>query len=293
MKMMRWLGCCLGAAMLWQGCIKDTNPPIPAYIYVEDIIFELRDTAREGTASQLFPDAWITVDGQLIGVDNLPCLLPVILDETKTTHTIKIRPGILNNGISNKRIDYTLIVPYEESRQLQPGKIDTFRAYVHYDSSAVIRQLEDFEGVGLAFSEDVDENTATKLVRYTDDVFEGNYSGRLLVDSANVECTVATAARYSGLQPSGTAFPVYLEMNYKSDLPIQVGLVAYYSNGSSETVYKGGVNARSTWNKIYFDFTTEIYSKNASSYTFFFRVQNSDNLANPLVLIDNVKLLHF
>lgn len=293
MKMMRWLGCCLGAAMLWQGCIKDTNPPIPAYIYVEDVIFQLRDTAREGTASQLMPDAWVVVDGQLIGVDNLPCLLPVILDDTKTSHTVKIRAGILNNGIANKRVDYMLLTAHEETRQLQSGKIDTFRAYVHYDSSATIRQLEDFEGVGLAFSDDLDGNTTTKMARYSDDIFEGNFSGRMLVDSANLECMVATTALYAGLQPQGTAFPVYVEFNYKSDLPIQIGLIAHYSNGSTETHYKGGVNARGSWNKVYFDFTSDVYTLNASSYSIFFRVQNTSRLADPKVLIDNVKLLHY
>ena len=293
MKIMQWLGCCLGIAMLGLGCIKDTNPPIPAYIYVEDITFRLRDTAREGTASQLMPDAWVYVDGQLIGADNLPCLLPVILDETKTTHSVKIRAGILNNGIANKRVDYMLMTPHEETRQLQSGKIDTFRAYVRYDSTATIRQIENFENVGLAFSDDLDDNTATKMVRYADDVFEGNFSGRMLIDSANLECMVATTALYAGIQPSGTGFPVYVEFNYKSDLPIQIGLVAHYANGTTQTFYKGGVNARGSWNKVYFDFTTNVYSLNASSYAIFFRVQNTSRLADPKVLIDNVKLLHY
>jgi len=274
-------------------CIKDSNPPIPAYIYVEDLQFQQRNPALEGSGSQRITDAWVSVNGQLIGADNLPVLLPVILNDTTEEYTIITRAGIEENGILNRKIDYPFFSWHVETRRLQAGEIDTIRAVVRYDSTATIEIVEDFENVGIVWGEDLDGNTNTSIIKSQEDVFEGTHSGKIVLDSGNLACTAATSVYYSDLQPQGSAFQVFMEMNYKTELPIRIGLRARYANGSTETTYLGGVNPKDTWNKIYFNLTEEIFTKNAQAYAIVFDVVNSSQLPAPKVYIDNVKLLHY
>jgi len=282
------------AAVLGWSCDRSSEQvPVPAYIYVQDIRFQQGNPTREGSAAHNITDAWVSVDGQLIGVNKLPTLLPVILDENISNHQVTIRAGIEKNGISSTRTDYLVFRRYNEFRNLQAGQIDTFNAVVGYDTTAVIELVEDFEGAGIAFGEDLDGNANTVMTRQTDDIFEGAYSGQLVIDSANLECRLASTARFANLQPSGTAFAVYLEMHYKTELPIQIALVAHFANGQTETRFKGGVNPSGFWNKVYFDFSEDIFQLNAQSYSLLFLVQNTNRLAAPKVYVDNIKLVHF
>ncbi len=275
------------------GCIKQSNPPIPAYIYVEDLQFQARNPAIEGSPSQRITDVWVSVNGQLIGADNLPALLPVILNDTTEFYTVITRAGIEENGILNRKIDYPFFSWHIETRRLQPAQIDTIRATVRYDSSATIQIVEDFENVGVIWGDDLDGNSNTSIIKSQEDVFEGTHSGKIVLDSANPACTAATSVYYSDLQPVGSAFQVFMEMNYKTELPISIGLRARYANGTTETTYLGGVNPKDSWNKIYFNFTEEVFTKGAQSYAIVFDVINSARLPAPKVYIDNVKLLHY
>jgi hypothetical protein len=297
MKNMKNMKINFGLLALWLlgfcGCIKDSNPPVPAYIFVESLDFVHRSYAADGTASQRITDAWISVNGQLIGANNLPALLPVILNDTTEDYTVVVRAGIENDGIVNRKFDYPFFTRHTEVRRLQAGKIDTIRASVSYDNTANIRNVEDFEGVGVIFGDDRDGNSNTNIVKSQEDVFEGDFSGKFVLDSANIVCTAATSVFYANIQPAGSAFPVYMEMNYKTELPISVGLVARYSNGATETVIVGGMNPKDTWNKIYFNFTSTVFTQNAVSYAIVFDVVNSEQKPNPKVYIDNVKLLHY
>jgi hypothetical protein len=283
---------CAVASLLF-GCIKDSNPPIPAYIYVPSMDFISRGYNVDGTASQRITDVWISVDGQLIGINNLPALLPVILNDSTQDYTVTVRAGIENDGILNRKFSYPFLTRHIESRRLVAGQVDTVRAITGYDPAASIINLEDFESVGVAFGADRDGNVNTKIIKSQADVFEGDFSGQIIVDSLNIVCTAATSSFYSRLQPTGSAYSVYLELNYKTDLPIAVGLIARYSNSSTEVIQLGGVNPKDTWNKIYFNLTPTIYTKNAESYSVYFEVINSSQKSSPKIFIDNVKLLHY
>jgi hypothetical protein len=299
---MRYKKDSLWACMVWLsllgglsvGC-NYNNPPIPAYVYVESINFVQRDPAREGSASQKITDAWLSVDGQLLGVKETPMLVPVILsDNGGNPNTISVRSGIDDNAQSSAKIDYSMLTRYVETRYLKPGQVDTIRAITRYDTSVTIILVDDFESTGGAFGTEIDGDTATKMVKVSGaEAFEGQYSGRLLVDTPHLTVEVANNILFSNLQTLAQASPVYIEFNYKTDVAIEVGLIAHYSNGATRTFYKGGVNPRTGWSKAYFNLTNEVFAAAASSYTVVFKVANYSRLPSPKAYIDNVKLLHF
>lgn len=284
----------IATALLFSACIKDNSPSMPAYIHVENIFFEADSSLGQGSSSSSIIDAWPSVDGQLLGANNLGATFPVILDPNVTNNSVKISAGIKENGITNTRIIYPFYKPYVETIQLQPGKIDTFRPTLQYDTTAKVLVIEDFENPSqLIFTDDQDGNPNTELIHQNQEVFEGNYSGLMVLDSANLDCTVATSAHYYNLQPSNTSFPVYIEMDYKTNTPFQVGIIAYYPTGSSEFIYKGGGNANSSWKKIYFNITQEVYGSAANEFAIVLRALKYPNTDQPLIYLDNIKLLHF
>lgn len=283
------LGILLATAIFISSC--DETVPEPAYIYIDNIYFT-SDSAR-GSSSSAITDVWPSVDGQQLGANTFPCIFPVILDPNFSTNSIKISAGIKDNGITNTRTIYPFYVPYITSLKLEPGKIDTFHPTLQYDPTATIIVVEDFEKPNVPiFTTDRDGNPNTVMLHQSTEVFEGNYSGQLVIDSANLDCTVSSSSHFYNLQ-SSFASPVYIELNYKTNTPFQVGIVAHYSNGSSEITYKGGGNATTGWKKIYFNLTAEVYNSNATEYSLIFRALKYPDVDQPLIYLDNIKLLHY
>lgn len=274
-------------------CIKDTNPSRPAYVYIENVFFEADTMLGQGTSSSNITDVWVSVDGQQLGANTMPALFPVILDENFPTNSVRISAGIKDNGITNTRAIYPFYDPYIETIDLEPGKIDTFRPTLYYPSNANIILVEDFEDPNQPiFTDDLDGNPNTEMLAQMDDVFEGNYSGSITLDSANLDCTVATSTRYYNL--SGlSATPVYMEMNFKTNTPFQVGIVAHYGPSDTEVLYKGGVNASTSWKKIYFNLTEEVFGSNATEYSVIVRALKYATVEEPKIYVDNIKLLYF
>jgi hypothetical protein len=280
-------------AIVLSGCIKDNNPSRPAYVYVENIFFEADTMLGQGSSSSNITDVWVSVDGQQLGANNLPALFPVILDENFPTNSVRISAGIKDNGITNTRAIYPFYESYVASVDLESGKIDTFRPTLQYPSNANIILVEDFEDPNQPiFTEELDGNPNTEMITQMDEVFEGNYSGSLVLDSANLDCTVATSVRYFNLN-GVSASAVYLEMDFKTNTPFQVGLIAHYGGSDREVLYKGGANASTSWKKIYFNLTEEVFGANATEYSVVIRALKYVNAADPEIYIDNVKLIHF
>lgn len=283
----------LVVAIVLSGCIKDNNPSRPAYVYVENIFFEADTMLGQGSSSSNITDVWVSVDGQQLGANNLPALFPVILDGNFPINSVRVSAGIKDNGITNTRVIYPFYDPYVESIDLEPGKIDTFRPTLQYPSNANIILVEDFEDPSQpVFTDELDGNPNTEMITQMDEVFEGNYSGSLVLDSANLDCTVATSVHYYNLN-NISATAVYLEMDFKTNTTFQVGLIAHYSASDTEVLYKGGVNATDSWKKIYFNLTPEVFGANATEYSVIIRALKYIDAAEPKIYIDNVKLVHF
>lgn len=275
-------------AMTLSACFKDQEPGTPAYIRVESLQVQL----DRGSTSSNITDAWISVDGQTLGAGTFPVEFPVIINEKFDTNSIRVQAGVKRNGITNTRTIYPFYAPFIVRQALQPGETVTINAVTGYDSVTKVKVVEDFEDPNQPnFTDDLDRNPNTGVRFQTLDVFEGNASGEIYLDSANLECTVASTERYTDLV-GPSALPVYLELNFKTNTPVQVGIRAHAPSGSFQTIYKYGLNPTETWRKIYFDFTDEVFGTNAAGYTVIFRALRGANV-EPKIYIDNVQILHF
>ena len=275
----------LGLFTLLSACdVLDPEEQIPAYMEIDGFTLTV-NPVTDGSASSKITDAWVYSDGELIGVFELPCKFPVLQEGF---HNIIIKPGIKVNGISGSRGYYPFYVPFEQRIELIAGQSVKVTPGISYYPGKV-QFNEAFEDGGIAFVSFGDSDT--NIVKTSDPslVFEGSYSGVMNLNTTDDYFLITTADAYD-LPKTGT--PVFLEMNYKADLPLIVGLIAQIS-GENQKKEVMILNANSEWNKIYINLTGVTSSnQSASNFKLYFEVYGDSATSSAKVLLDNVKLVY-
>ncbi len=284
------------AILLWGGCdLINPEEETPAYLYVTN--FELTtDAVLEGSASHKITDVWLSVDGNFLGVYTLPALIPVL---ESGEHVLTLDAGIKDNGINSTPDIYPFYQNYQVTVDLQPNQTDTIRPVTRYRSNTKFSFIEPFESTQHQFRDVRQPVGATGIQISAQDVFEGQSSGLILLDSAKAFVEIATLEKYRNLMKDG-AF-VYLELNYKSDVPALFGVVGHLDAGgigSMATLYEPGFLPKDEWNKIYFNLTKMIFDGDFDAYQIIFQAfipseNGKPTLSTAKVWLDNIKLVHF
>lgn len=272
---------------LFTACIKENNPPVPSYIFIPEVGLAPGVT---GTERAKIDDVWLTVSGQLEGINNLPMLNPVQLVGEQT---VQIQGGILRNGLRNDRIIYPFYEPYTQTIDLRATEVDTIRPLFTYRPEAFVRVIENFENVGVVFGEDRDNDDSTIVARTNSQVFEGNASGEIVLTQQHPLINVATSIRYSDIQVGNSTRPAYLELHYRSDVVFTIGVIAHYPSGNQQVDYVLNVNPRSTWNKVHVDISGSTFQLAASEYSIVLQATHDFGRDTSRVFLDNIQLLHF
>ncbi|MCH2042504.1 MAG: hypothetical protein MK212_00060 [Saprospiraceae bacterium] len=285
----------LGLVLIFtQACTKEEPIPIPAYIFIDQIQFESQNATSEGGSTSNISDAWVWVDEQLIGTNTLPMTIPVLHNDATSSNIIRVAAGIKDNGIGNTRLSYPFYSRYEVSKDLESGETVTVTPIIGYNEDVKIKIVDAFEDPGIVFGFDIDENPNTDIIKSTEDVLEGTHSGKFVFDDIENTCELATSVQYQGLQPASLgASAVYLEIDYKTNVPLYVGLGSYYGGELSNIAYDVGLNPRDEWNKVYINLTEDVFGANASSYIIALKAFKTDSIPNPQIFVDNIKLLHY
>lgn len=257
---------------------------VPAYIKVDSV--QVTTTADQGTARHNIKDVWVYMDGDLMGVYQLPALFPVIANEGK--HSFIFSPGIYDNGIANTHIIYRLMKGYSTAINIVNG------ATVSADTTAVITYFPEVE---FSWMEDFEDGTMSTVtlsgdsLNYETDItkrFEGNASGRIdLSDSISL----FRFEMFEG-KPLPTTSSSYLELHYKCDQPFFIGLKGIKSNGDMQTDVIL-VNASETWNKIYVNLGLAVRELSpATGYKIYCYSSIGSGISSATYYFDNFKLVH-
>lgn len=276
----------------------DKPEKIPAYLYIDKI--NLNTTySSEGSNSNDIVDAWVYVDDNPIGVFELPCMVPVLKEgEQKVT----IYAGIKADGISSRRRKYPFYEPFIiQNHNFVPGEVDTLNGVDqpivnYYDNTQIaIWKTGDFEDPGVVFQQDALSDTAmNRVISPAEDVFEGVASGSFVLNASQTFFKANTNENF--IFPV-TGQSVYMELNYKATNSFIVGLISEYSSNTvqqNNTVVKATyVDGQLVWKKIYIDLTDMVnINSPANSFEVFFLMTKDDGVTNPVVNIDNVKLVY-
>lgn len=275
-------------AATFTGCdVINPSEPTPTYIRIDSFKFEETDPNRTGSSSNKITAVWVYQDNKSVGVFDLPCNIPILMDERSV---ISIAPGVTYGGIK----DYQAIYPFYTFDTMtvdpDPGNVITFDANTRYISDLRLPYNEDFE-IGNGFEEVYpDQIGDTSLVRVNSsfDVFEGDGSGYIYIDGTNPRAEVANSTPFN--IRSGNAF---IELNYKCNVSFLVGLRGSFSNNIDVYKYFHGINANEKWNKIYIDIEPYVGELGAEEYRVAILTELPDGQSDGYILLDNIKVVTF
>lgn len=287
--------------VIFSSCeIINPSEDIPFYLRIDSISF-IDSTKIPAIPTKpgvhRISDAWVYIDGIFIGTYEVPATIPVF--SPAGNHQVIVAPGILVSAQSFERRIYPFYTNYTGSVNAELGKTDTLAVKVSYDPISVkfppeaVGQLpEEFEGVGTIFTTTVNSDVDT-LIR-TDDpalVFDGNFSLLMEMDASKDFMEFETVKAYS--LPSNSR-PVYLEVNYRTDVNLNIGLYVINNNGTevTEASVITMIPTNNEWKKLYLNLTSTVSSYTNSKYKVYFKAAHNSGNARSQVLIDNFRVMY-
>jgi hypothetical protein len=265
------------------------NPvePVPAYINISSIALINTPGKNVGSLSHKITDAWIYINNSPVGVFEVPFTIPILWEGS---HNVRIRAGIMQNGIAATRIEYPFYADYDTVINFVPEQIHTINPVFSYRENTKFSLLEDFEGAGLQMEKSDYSDTILYHIKNDPVVFEGTGCGLGIMDNDKYLFEIVSIDNLNLPKNS----PVYLEMNYKSELGFSCGV--YANEPQQVNQYSSGllINATDSWNKIYVDIAPAIASSsNASAFKLYIGALNNVDGTTKALYLDNIKVVHW
>ena len=278
----------------WVGCRpEDWDLGAPEVLRVSE--YDLLTTPAQGTAEHKVEEVWVYSATDVVGVYPLPATVALPAGEPQT---LTLVPGIRANGVAATRRTY----PFYEVNRVDidgdPGTEldDAFGGgYVSTDAlETKVILAEDFESAN-RFLESSNSNVEVQRTLDAANVFEGNASGYIRMDSAHTQLNAATHEQFYDLPRDR---PVYLEFHYKCDVGFVVGLEVFGGSQAGRLpilVLNPTCDAAGCeWNKIYLDLYPALSSMpDAGSFEIGLNASIPADGTEGNIWIDNFKFVHF
>ena len=262
--------------------IINPEEEIPAYIEIDTFLFSTSSYAQ-GASTHKITDAWINVNGEFIGLYELPCKIPVIGNGPAT---FQIKPGIKNNGIAASRVHYPFYTIYELDTALAPLSQIKITPQCTYYESTKFDWIENFEDPGIS----IDTNF-TSLVSINDTTINGSHAAKIVMHDSLNFFHAETTETFD--LPGGNVPTLYLEMDYYCNNSFTVGIQL---RSSTSITYQPVIflNPQEKLNKIYIDFTYfSQTSLDIDGYKVYFEGARNDTITRSVIVFDNLKLVRF
>lgn len=276
----------LGIAVAIYGCdVINPDETIPTTIQLEP--FEFVTEPGEGSNQNKITEIWVYANSGFLGAFTPPVNV-YYLEEGPTTFTF--RPGIRNNGIATDVITYPMFTGYSTQLDAADGAIYSVQPTTAYQEAAEFSLLVDFE-LGNPFTNNRDTVTASELKRSTTDVFEGSYSGEIVLSDEAYFIEVTHEVAIGDLPTDGKE--VYLEIRYKNEVEFGVGLLGTALSGGSYYQFFYLANPTDEWNMLYLQLTDYLVASDLDSYKILFRaIYTGPAGEEQKIFFDNIKVVH-
>lgn len=271
-------------ALLQPGCkTLDPDEDLPSYLTIDTVHLTIDDPFTQGTASHKITDAWVFLDGDLLGTYEIPFTIPILTGEKST---IRISGGIKMNGIAATRVIYPFLGFYDTTFQIGPMDTITLAPRLSYKEGTDFIYLEDFELVNTLQA--LPHSDTVVMIEEGPEAFEGLKYGAIYVDNDRPYFIgrTQTGSRLFFPSSSPTAF---LELNYKCNIAYYIYFVAEFPGDNVEIPILR-VNPNEFWNKLYVNFTPYATAyPGASDYFLVFTVQETGSPG--YLFLDNLKIV--
>ncbi len=266
----------------------------PAYIHIKPFSLTT-NPATQGSSSAKITEAWLFLDNEFLGAYSLPVTIPLL---AQGTHTIRLEPGIRDNGIGGTPEIYPFYEIFETTVDLDLVEVDTVQPVTRYRDNATFVFIEEFERSDHLFRDVQVGAPETRINRVREAAFEGDFSGLLNINIEQPEVLIATSRRFD--YPDQLVPIVYLEMNYRSEGLAGFGIIGYANDDPNrgEILLSAGFRPSEEWNKIYFNLTRVMANRNFSEFQVVFQAaipqENGTYITeNVRIWLDNIKLIQF
>ena len=207
---------------------------------------------------------------------------------------VAFRPGIKKNGTANERTYYPFYTYVDTVLQLEATKTTTFTPQITYIPNLTYTWLENFETSNTTLKKTSFNQTYDSLQICTDTniTYKGGHSGRIVLTKKNEIFEYASKTPFT---LPGNGRDIYMELNYKTDLPLIVSFYDNSINGVNKYASVVTINPSTVWKKIYIYLSEEISSKlNSQGPTTFSMYFNAMNDADQtrVIMLDNIKLIY-
>lgn len=246
-----------------------------------------------GSSAHNIVDAWVFADDNLLGAFELPARVPVLKSGNVK---ISVQGGIKSNGIIGDAQQYDFFEPYSTLLNVSPGETVTVNPTITYRTSLNIWNEDfDLQNAGIKFDKYGNSDTNMFVTRDTNEVFEGNGSGKVvLTDEGN---------NFFGVSSTKFNFPrgqvIYAEINYKTNTPFGIGVLTTYNNETTSKqialVLKSTYDeilGKSVWKKVYVDISVAVGLETQGYPQQLYLTMSKNNSSNAELLIDNVKIIY-
>lgn len=267
---------------LLTSCKKDGA--VPAYVQIDQPVV----VGGNGQAiSSKITDLWVYVNDQPVGVWEPGKPIPLIAEGPTN---VKCIAGVRKNGVTDDRIQYPFYQTWQQTLPLEREQTTVVHpAFLYYAN--LTYWLADFDS-GLRF--DTTNCTATMTIVPSDSTLagQGTGNGRINLDGSHpIYRGLSSGDPFTGI--GSTAF---LEVDYRSDAPLTIGVYYTYAGQAHPTPY---VVAKATkrpdgsipWNKIYVDMATPWNVPGAMDKRIYMEASLPGGATSATVDVDNVKLV--
>ncbi len=276
--------------VLFFGSCDSSKEPIPAYIHIKP--FTVIENSNHGTAAHKITDVWFTPEREgFLGMYQLPATFPVLMEGS---HKLFLDPGIKLNGINATPNIYPFLQRFEIEVDLAANEVDTIQPVTKYDSRVKFDYIEDFENNNtLTIKIDTSQNINVTTTADGAFIDPGNTSGRSAKFTVTENDPLFQIASLERMELPTEGDPVYLEMHYKNESLLQVGLVGYRNNTPILT-YIVALNPSTEWNKIYIELTQELINvaNDITEFQVLLGAQLQSGQTSSTFYVDNIKVMH-
>ncbi len=257
---------------------------VPSFVEIES--FTLEATPDVGSLNQNITEGWVYVNNILIGAFAEGKPFPVL--EGGPVDII-VDPGIHENGIGFTPSLYPYYTRYTTTADLVRGEVNKISPVFEYRENTEFQLIQEFDN-NTIFTVDRDGNEETRISFTTDGALEG-VSGIIKLDAENPTVNVASSTFFN--LPAFGVNDAWLEINFKTDVPIAIGLLTLDTGGNVTQLYGHGLNTTGIWKKVYINLKEIIINNPTPPYQLGFGAELPLGQAEGTIMIDNIKLLLF
>ena len=181
--------------------IINPKEEIPTYVHIDSFKFYNPNPNLTGSANQAITSVWAYIDGNPIGVFDLPATIPVLANGTQE---LQLAPGVNNQGLKDYQLTYPFFAFHKESITATPGKVINITPETQYVPDLKY-WIEDFE-TSNSFSK-LSGDTSIRRVTGQDSVLEGGGSGCISLGPG-----MATAECLAGIKPKDSWGKFYVNV---------------------------------------------------------------------------------